>query len=283
MLFTRIKDEGFGAVEAVPPAFRGGALKKCLDKHGLVLIAQIHTTGSWVDENGYNYCTSNKLKDHMESFETLAREAKDEGAVLINSHSGHDSWALDDAITYFTAAIALERELDIPIAHETHRQRQLFSPYQAKAILSHPQMYDLKITADLSHWCCVCEHVFDPSDKRDDWWPEVLKLVADHTILVHARVGYDEGPQVSDPSAPEFRKEVSSHMTWWKAIWAAQRARGMDTCFVEPEFGPTPYQQTLPHTKQPTTDLWAINLYVAGLVQSEFAKMDGVKRLKSNV
>lgn len=158
----------------------------------------------------------------------------------------------------------------VPIAHETHRQRLLFSPYSCRDVLKSPGMEALKITADLSHWCCVCEHVFDPSDPRDDWWPEVLALVAKHTTLIHARVGYDEGPQVSDPSAPEYKGQVASHMAWWKAIWASQKARGFTEFFAEPEFGPAPYQQMLPHTAVPTTDLWAVNGHVADLLKAEF-------------
>lgn len=38
----------------------------------------------------------------------------------------------------------------------------------------------------------------------DDDWNTILKLVADRTFHIHARVGYAHGPQVPDPSAPEY-------------------------------------------------------------------------------
>ena len=100
----------------------------------------------------------------------------------------------------------------------------------------------------------------------------MLALVAKHTYLVHARVGHAEGPQVSDPAAPEFAPELDAHFSWWRAIWASQRARKFETFWAEPEFGPAPYQQCLPYTQQPTTDLWQVNGYVAGLIAKEFAK-----------
>jgi hypothetical protein len=45
------------------------------------------------------------------------------GAVMINSHSGHDSWGSGDkALSFFKYALKVEKALDIPIVHETHRR-----------------------------------------------------------------------------------------------------------------------------------------------------------------
>lgn len=55
---------------------------------------------------------------------------------------------------------------------------------QTRDILKH--VPELKITADLSHWVCVCERTFD--EKYDDDWPEILAAVAANCYLIHARV-----------------------------------------------------------------------------------------------
>ena len=52
----------------------------------------------------------------------------------------------------------------------------------------------------------------------DGWWPEVLDMLKNKCILIHARVGYEEGPQVPDPAAAEYAAEVVCHMGWWEAI-----------------------------------------------------------------
>ena len=88
---------------------------------------------------------------------------------------------------------ALEAALGVKIVHETHRQRLFYSPYSTAELLALPELKALKINADLSHWCCVCEHVFDAANPRDDWWPETLALVASHCAFVHCRVGHEEG------------------------------------------------------------------------------------------
>jgi len=154
------------------------------------------------------------------------------------------------------------------------RQRLLFSPYSTAELLAKPELTELKITADLSHWCCVCEKVFDPADTRDDWWPATLALVARHCEFVHARVRHAEGPQVSEPDAPEFAAEVAAHTSWWRAIWAAQAARHTAdgaTVWAEPEHGPPPYLQTAPYTLEPAAELWGVNTRMAARVRREHA------------
>ena len=280
-LFARIKAEGFSAVEAITLAWRADKAKFCslLEKHGLSLVCQIHTSGGDVDPKTgeYLYCTSNKLHDHLASFTRLVAECAGLPLkpIFINSHSGHDSWGSGEkAVAFFKKALTVEKALGVPVVHETHRQRLLYSPYTATELLAVPELAALKINADLSHWCCVCEHVFDAASPRDDWWPATLAAVAKHCEFIHCRIGHAEGPQVPEPDAPEYSTEASAHYSWWRTIWAAQaeRAAAGDGAVVwaEPEFGPPPYLQTQPYTKAPVGDLWDINKRVAARVRTEF-------------
>jgi hypothetical protein len=96
---------------------------------------------------------------------------------------------------------------------------------------------------------------------------------------------------VTEPDAPEFSAEKASHFGWWRAIWRAQAERGMQEVWAEPEHGPPPYLQTLPHTKlsslvRPSSlmdlftkgslpadmaDLWDVNLRVAKQMREQHA------------
>ena len=87
------------------------------------------------------------------------------------------------------------------------------------------------------------------------------------------RVGHAEGPQVNDPRAPEHACDVAAHFVWWRAIWLAQAQRGAAESWAEPEFGPPPYLQTLPHTCAPVADLWDVNKHVAARIREEFASV----------
>ena len=64
--------------------------------------------------------------------------------------------------------------------------------------------------------------------------PEYLALVADYCHYTHARVGFAQGPQVSDPAAAEFGNEVRLHVEWWQLIWRRQKARGLQAFHPDP-------------------------------------------------
>ena len=55
--------------------------------------------------------------------------------------------------------------------------------------------------------------------------PELLKVIAEiapQVVHVHARVGFEEGPQVPDPRAPEYQSHVAGFEHIWSTIWKAQ-------------------------------------------------------------
>jgi len=233
--------------------------RQLLDKHGLELVVQLHTASDW---KAFNYCTTCEIDAHVESFRDLVNDCLQHKPKIINVHSGHDSWDLATAVSYFQRVLAIEQELlvgehsDVLLVHETHRQRLLHSPYQTREILSHLSIASppdgsssssstlpmLKINCDLSHWVCVCEKLFSKSDSRDaSWWPDVLALAARHCRLIHGRYGHPEGPQVIDPRADSAAETVSAHNAWWQQIFASQQQRGVCSVLVT-EHGPEPYQ-----------------------------------------
>jgi hypothetical protein len=265
----------------------------------LQLIIQIHTCGGYLSNGEYIYCSSDAVADHVQSFHEQVLSALEMKPILINCHSGVDCWNEEQAVSYFQQVLALEVELNttVKIVHETHRQRLLYSPFQAKTLLSNPLLQNLKINADLSHWVCVCERVFNPSEPRDRWWSDLLRLVADHCHMIHARVGYAEGPQIPDPRATIWSHEVNSHLLWWETIWTSLESAEDRLLIIEPEHGPTPYQiysdicpdHTLLSTRGDSVAvatesmeeaesvlrdeiLWAINNYVAERVRDRWSE-----------
>lgn len=177
-VFARVKAEGFTAIECVPAfSYQSNPVlfKELLDKHDMQLVVQVHTNGGYFKDGAYVYCLNCDVEQHLESFRSQVREALGMGAMMINTHSGHDSWDVDTAVNYFRTTLDIEEEFmrdpqyrHVTIVHETHRQRLMFSPFQTRDILKHPQLKQLKINADLSHWVCVCERVFMVDDSRDE-------------------------------------------------------------------------------------------------------------------
>ena len=207
------------------------------------------------------------MDDHLASLEEQLTAAKLLDPVFVNSHSGSDSWSLEQSLDFFRRAEALAQKIGIALVHETHRQRVLFNPWVTRDVLT--ALPSLRVNADLSHFTVVAERVFDDGTMDTDW-PGILQRIADQCYLVHCRVGYEEGPQVSDPAAPEYKATLETFESWWETIWTAVVARGDKVLYLEPEHGPPPYLHALPYTKVPVTDLWRVNSFIGERVSKKF-------------
>jgi sugar phosphate isomerase/epimerase len=246
----RIAAAGYYGVEGYLDSVQEkGKLRDLLTKHNLQFIAQAITNGD-------------STEDHIRSFQTQVAEAASFGAVMINTHGGKDSMTFDEQKRFFDAALSEEMKIGIPVGHETHRGRPLFTPWTTAALLR--EFPELKLTADISHWFCVCE-----SHLRDQL--ENLALTADRTIHVHTRVGYPEGPQVPHPAAPEYAKELELHEEFWDQVFEKYKAKGNQTISFTPEFGPPGYMHTLPFTNHPVADLWEVCQWIRYRVEERFA------------
>ena len=127
------------------------------------------------------------VREHLNSLREQMEECLAHEPMFFNAHSGADTWSVAEAEDFYSQAIDLEREIGVPVSHETHRQRYFATPWQTRHILQ--QFPDLRITCDLSHWVCVCERLLPDLG-------ETIALAAQHCHHIHARVGFAEGPQV---------------------------------------------------------------------------------------
>lgn len=82
---------------------------------------------------------------------------------------------------------------------------------------------------------------------------QAIKLACNHTAPILARVGYTEGPQVTDPFLPLWRNELVAHLHWWDTI-IKRKIKDNLAITITPEFGSFPYIDHLPDTNQPVSD-----------------------------
>lgn len=244
-LFARAAEAGYDGVECAPPAAdKENEFKALLEEFKLSYIAQMFTSG-----------------DHEEIFAKKAEQAAAFRPQLIVSHSARDCMPEAEQDRFFEHALAVERRLGIPIGHETHRQRAMFTPWTTARLLR--RFPELKITADFSHWTNVCESLL--SDQG-----EALSVAIDRTIHVHGRIGYAEGPQVPHPGAPEYAAELQTFTGWWQRIYERRRDSGAEHFTFTAEFGPPGYMHTLPFTNQPVSDLWEVNDWMTNYFDSQY-------------
>lgn len=183
--------------------------------------------------------------------------------LFINSQTGKDYFSEEQNIGLIQIADAIAKETGVSIIHETHRGKWSFAAHITKTYLE--KYPTIRITLDLSHWCSVAETLLEDQT-------EALDIAILHTDHVHARVGYQEGPQVADPRAPEYQEALQHHLIWWDKIIALKQSQGCNQFSFTPEFGPYPYMPHLPYTNQPIANQWDVNAFMMQLLRERYAK-----------
>jgi sugar phosphate isomerase/epimerase len=228
-----IKQDGYDGVETAGGYGEPNAAKDAFARRGLACILMAFTGGKSVQE-------------HLDAFQRDMTRLAAYHPRHVTVHSGADWFSVKEAVAFYREVVKIERDLPMPIAHETHRGRVFFNPWITRDVLA--EVPELKLCVDLSHWVCVAERLLGDCDS-------IIDRVAKHCLHIHARVGYEEGPQVPDPSAAEYLRHVEAHEGWWKKMLAARTAAGHTETTITPEFGPPGYLHTLPHTNVPVADL----------------------------
>ena len=241
----QIAEAGYSGVETpLPTVAEEAHFRELIEKYNLDLILHVYT-GREDNEKPY----PNSVEAHIDKFQQQAERAATFQPILLNAHSAKDSMSYDDQLNFFEKAVQLEKQIQIPVGHETHRGRATYTPWSTARLLK--DLPDLHITADFSHWCNVCESMLE--DQKEN-----LEIAIQRTIHIHSRVGFEQGPQVPDFRAPEYEYALTQHEQWWAEMIAYHQSRGSQYLTVTPEFGPPGYMHTQPFTQQPVVDLWEI-------------------------
>lgn len=204
----------------------------------------------------------NDLKKHLSTFKQNVKAAVDTKPLFVNCHSGKDYFSFEENRQFIEFTLALEETSGVPIYHETHRAKILFAAHITRRFLE--TFPDLRLTLDISHWCNVHSSLLQ--DQK-----EAVDLALSRSRHVHSRVGFEHGPQVNDPRAPEWQKTVEAHFSWWDKVVEKQVQTGTGLTMTT-EFGPPGYMPTVPFTQQPITDLWAINSHMKNLWRARYSQ-----------
>jgi sugar phosphate isomerase/epimerase len=249
---AKVKKEGYDGIEIWWPLEKKDQdeLFNCLKKHELEV-------GFLCAGSDSNY------QKHFDQFIQMidaAAKKSIQRPLYINCHSGRDYFTYEQGKTFMDHTIALAKSTGIKICHETHRSRLLYAAPVARHYME--TIPELRVTFDVSHWCNVHESLLDDQQ-------ETVSMTLQRVDHIHARIGHPEGPQVNDPRAPEWDHAVKAHVAWWDKVVELKKQKG-DTLTVLTEFGPPDYMPTLPYTRQPLADQWAVNVYMMQLLRSRY-------------
>ncbi len=251
---------GVAGIEARLPleAEARTALRRSLAASGLDYIAICFTDSAVLPRQ---HATPT---EHLQDLDRKLDWASELAPRFVNVLAGNDRWSLAQQVDFFGRALELATRHGQFCSFETHRARSLYSPWVTLDLIR--QLPDLRFTSDISHWVVVCERLLD--DPADDLAPFVERV---HHI--QARVGYDQGPQVPHPAAPEFAAQLAFHQSHWAAIWRSQQERGYESSTLTPEFGPDGYLHHFPFTDMPVADLAQVNEWMARTEHCHFQRI----------
>ncbi len=249
---------GFDGIEGQAPAdpSRRAVFGEALAANRLSYIAEITTAGSYVPERHAS------LEEHLATLAQGLEACRELNPLRVNCIGGCDAWPEAMSRRFFEQGMELADKQGVEIAFETHRSRSLFNPWITQRLAA--DLPNLKLTADFSHWCVVCERLMDSE-------LEVIESIAPQVAHIHARVGFDQGPQVPHPAAPAYAEALAAHQRWWEILWQAQQTAGRTVSTMTPEFGPDGYLHLIPFSEEPVGDLWQINQWMQQCERDHFA------------
>ncbi len=242
LFYFEQQPEGREATEA--------AFREVLAETGLTFMPLIPSLPEkWGDYDG-----------HIASFRAQIERATEWGITKASVHAGADSFDDATVIKFYKETTAIARGAGIEPYYETHRARPFFNPFRTVKLLD--ALPDIWLTADFAHWVPVVDRL--PYDLMD-----LFKICAARTGHLHARIGYDKGPQVPDPRDPVWDKYTEIHETWWDCCVEGAAERG-ETMAITPEFGPFPYLLNMPHTNQPIADVTDVVAWMRERLQTRY-------------
>ena len=247
--FLKTKSSGYDGVEVWLPknARVQQEVSKGLKKHQLKVIY---------------LCGTNKslsFKESLLAYENDLKRAIVQKPYAINSHTGSDFFSFEQNMKFLKLANDLSNKYNIPIHHETHRGRFSYALPETKRYLNSDSAF--RLTLDISHWMVVHESLLAQQQ-------QILDEVMERTDHIHARVGFEEGPQVNNPQAPEWDKALNRHLSIWESIILSHWKTGKPMT-ITTEFGPPNYLPTAPFTQKPLSDQWEANVFIMKAIKEQ--------------
>lgn len=190
---------------------------------------------------------------HQEQYKRHLHNLVEASPLFVNSHTGMDFFTRRQNSSLIETAHEIELESGVTITHETHRSRFSFA---AHVCLSYLEEFPfLKLTSDLSHWCCVAESLLENQ-------AYAVEKAIEHTYHIHARVGSAQSPQVIDPRDRNYKTELQRFTEWWGFMIAKALEKKRSYITITPEYGPHPYSIYKANTRMPLGDQWEINNFI---------------------
>jgi hypothetical protein len=251
--FKKAREDGYDGVEMSLPFNKAekSEILSLLRDYDLELVAQHYET------------SDPDPRLHRENYRKHLYNLAEAKPLFINSQTGKDYFSFKQNAELIDISFQVEKETSVPVYHETHRGKFSFALHITRQFLE--MIPKLELGLDVSHWCNVAESLLHDQ-------PGNLEIALLHTRHIHARVGYAEGPQITDPRLAEWEETLNFHLSCWDKVYENFKLLKREYLTITPEFGPYPYMQHLPFTRMPVANQWEINAYMKDMLKARYSK-----------
>ncbi|SDC68423.1 xylose isomerase [Niabella drilacis] len=181
--------------------------------------------------------------------------------LFISLQTGREFFTEEQVVICDELTCEIRERTGISIYHETHRNKWTYAVHLLPPVIKRRR--NIAFTLDVSHWFCVSESYL--SDQQ-----EAVLMAIEHAHHIHARVGYDQGPQVADPALPEYAEALNEHLRIWDQWIEMRRKKGYRTSTITPEFGPPPYMAVAGRDLIPRNEQWRLNVWMKNLLLQRY-------------
>lgn len=253
----RLVKDGYQGLEVFPlqTLHEKAALLDAVEDRGIDLVLLHAELSAGRDFEAYKQALTNNLYT-LATYQTRSLKPK-----FINSQTGREYYTEDQMAECFAICDRISLETGIKIIHETHRNKWSYAAHVVQHYLQ--RFPSIRLALDISHWVCVSESYLEDQQ-------EAVDAAIIHTDHLHARVGHTQGPQVTDPRAPEHSAALQQHLRFWDQWIKHQYENNVKECSITTEFGPHPYMNYKCFSNEPVADQWEINVYMKALLKKRY-------------
>ena len=275
----RAYGNGWGLLELPKlPRERGWSADERLDRLVEGGFAGLQADAKYVDglrRRGLRFCTSARVSTIADVEPTIAKAA-DASAECITLHAG---WGMEsdaeiDALV--DAILAASAKHRVPAYVETHRATVTQDLWRTCELTR--RIPEVRFNADLSHYYCGCEMVYQGFDATLPY----LEPILSRTSFFHGRVSNGQSMQVDvgdgreDVHAQNFARAWQRGMEHW-----LRAARPGDVLIFAPELGPPSSNYSITYRDArgggagatiELSDRWAQSLVIKRLAEEAFAR-----------
>ena len=255
-----VKTEGYAGVEWFPYSRKEDhdEVIRSLERNQLEFCIVMAVSGN-----------HGKFQDYLAALKDQLLELCDIGnktlrPIHVSAQAGREYFTENQIEECLACCETVSRWTGIPIYQETHRNKWSYAAHIVGPFLDrHPE---LMLTLDISHWFCVSESYLEDQ-------ASTVEKAIQHARHIHARIGHIEGPQVWEPSAPEYAHALEAHFKIWDQWIQAMIRKGSSVCTITPEFGPPPYMVFANREGSPVQEQWRLNQWMKSFLEKRYERV----------